>query len=198
MANLFDKAKATGATKKVEKHEVVNMPQFTETLKTIEEIDVQMAELQAKRELLDSEIREAGKEAMVNLFNQKQAFPGTLKIVAGERSFQLITADKYIKVDVDRFNELSETYGPELVEEKTRYFFNNVILEKYQDTISDLLMNCEAISQEDRDHLLESETSYSIKKGTLANLATLASKFKTTINNLVSEVRPIFMVKITK
>lgn len=198
MANLFDKAKATGATKKVEKHEVVNMPQFTETLKSIEEIDVQMAELQAKRELLDSEIREAGKEAMVKLYNSKQAFPGTLKIVAGERSFQFITADRYIKLDVDRFNELIENYGSELVEENTRYFFNNAILEKHQDVISDLIQNCTKISQEDKDNLLESETSFSIKKGTLSNLANLAKTFKSTIDNLVAEIRPVFMVKITK
>ena len=198
MANLFDKAKATGATKKVEKHEVVNMPQFTQTLEVINDIDIQIAELQAKRELLDSEIREAGKEAMLKLFNQKKAYPGTLKIVAGERSFQFITMDKYIKVDADRFNELNATYGSEVVEENTRYFFNNAILEKHQDTISDLIQNCTKISQEDKDLLITSETNYSIKKGTLANLAKLAGEFKTTIENMVEAVRPIFMVKITK
>jgi len=198
MANLFDKAKATGATKKVEKHEVVNMPQFTKTLKSISEIDIEIAELQAKREILDSEIREAGKDAMINLYTAKKTFPGTLKCVAGEGSFQFISSDKYIKLDADRYNELKGTFGAELVEEKTRYFFNNEILEKYQNVISDLIQNCKKIEQADKDNLLESETSYSIKKGTINNLAKLAGDFKTTIGNLVSEIRPVFMVKITK
>jgi hypothetical protein len=198
MANLFAAAKENGSTKaKVEKHEIVEMPQFAKTLAKLEDIDTKMAELAATREILDSEIREAGKDAMINLYEKKGAFPGTLKIVAGERSFQFITSDKYLKVDKDRYAELVEMFGQEIAEEKTRYFFNNAILEKYQDVISDMILKNKKIADEDKAKLIESETTYTVKKGTINNLATLGKKFKANVQRMIEEVRPIFSVKIT-
>ena len=198
MANLFSAAKENGSSKaKVEKHEIVEMPQFAKTLKQLEDIDAKMAELAATREVLDSEIREAGKEAMINLYEKKGSFPGTLKIVAGERSFQFITSDKYLKVDKDRFAELVEMFGPEIAEEKTRFFFNSAILEKYQDVISDMILKNKKIADEDKAKLIESETTYTVKKGTISNLATLAKQYKANIQRMIEEVRPIFSVKIT-
>jgi len=198
MANLFAAAKENGSTKsKVEKHEIVEMPKFSKTLAQLEDIDAKMAELTAKRAILDDEIREAGKEAMIDLFEKKGFFPGTLKIVAGERSFQFITSDKYLKVDKDRYAELVEMFGPEVAEEKTRFFFNSAILEKYQDAISDMILKNKKIADEDKAKLIESETTYTVKKGTINNLATLAKKKKSNVQRMVEEVRPIFSVKIT-
>jgi hypothetical protein len=199
MANLFAAAKENGSSKaKVEKHEIVEMPQFTKTLEKLENIDAKIAELQATRETLDSEIRGAGKEAMIDLFEKKGFFPGTLKIVAGERSFQFITSDKYLKVDKDRYAELAEMFGQEIAEEKTKFFFNGAILEKYQDVISDMILKNKKISAEDKAKLIESETTYNVKKGTINNLATLAKRFKTNVRKMVEEVSPIFSVKVTK
>jgi len=198
MANLFAAAKENGTSKtKVEKHEVVNMPKFSKTLEQMEKIDAQMAELAATREILDSEIREAGKAAMIKLYEEKGAFPGTLKIVAGERSFQFITSDKYLKVDKDRYAELVEMFGPEIAEEKTRFFFNNAILEKYQDVISDMILKNKKIADEDKAKLIESETTYTVKKGTINNLYAIAKKYKANVQRMIEEVRPIFSVKVT-
>jgi hypothetical protein len=199
MTNLFDKAKETGTSKiKVEKHEIVEMPQFTKTLAQLESIDTQMAELAAKREILDSEIREAGKDKMIELYQNKGSFPGTLKIVAGERSFLFMTSDKYLKVDKDRYAELVEMFGQEVAEEKTRYFFNNAILEKYQEVISDMILKNKKIADEDKAKLIESETTYTVKKGTINNLVTLAKKMKSNVQRMIEEIRPIFSVKITQ
>jgi len=198
MKNIFDKAKESGINKKVEKHEVVQLPRLSKTLESIDSIDIKLAELEAKRELLYTEVREAGKEEMLKLYNKKHSFPGTLKIVAGERSYQFITSDKYLKIDHDRYNELKENYSSELVEEKTTYFFNDEMLEKYQAVISDMIQSSKKISTADKDKLIESTTNYTIKKGTLKNLFTLASNFKTSVNNLIDVVNPIFSVKIVK
>jgi len=198
MANLFAAAKENGSTKaKVEKHEVVEMPQFSKTLAQLEDIDAKMAELTAKRAILDEEIREAGKEAMISLYEKKGSFPGTLKIVAGERSFQFITSDKYLKVDKDRYAELVKMFGEEIAEEKTRFFFNNAILEKYQDVISDMILKNKKIADEDKAKLIESETTYTVKKGTISNLAMIAKKYKANVQRMIEEVKPIFSVKIT-
>lgn len=199
MANLFDKAKENGTSKtKVEKHEVIEMPQFSKQLEKLANIDAQMAELQATRDLIDSEIREAGKETMISLYEKKGSFPGTLKIVAGEKSFLFITSDKYLKVDKERYEELVEMFGPEVVEEKTKYFFNNAILEKYQEVISDMILKSKKIADADKAKLIESETTYTIKKGLINELGTLGKKFKADVKKMVEEIRPIFNVKMTE
>lgn len=199
MKNLFDKAKETGTSKvKAEKHEIVEMPQFTSQLEKLANIDAKMAELQATRDLIDSEIRETSKETMISLYEKRGSFPGTLKVVAGERSFLFITSDRYLKVDKDRYEELVKMFGPEVVDEKTRYFFNNEILEKYQEVISDLILKSKKISDADKAKLIESETTYTIKKGLINDLATIGKKFKSDVKKMVEEIRPIFNIKMTE
>lgn len=191
MANLFEKAKKTGATKKVEKHEVVNLPHLEADLTKLVEINAKIAELEAERAILDSTVRETGKEEMIKLYNSKKAFPGTIKVVAGSTSFQFITSDRYKKIDEDRFNELSEEYGEELVEESTKFSFNTAILMKHMDHISELLMTSKEISDDDKSNLLESETSYTVKKGTLKELF----KYTDDIETIIEDIQPVFSIK---
>lgn len=190
--NMFDKAKKTGAKKKVEKHEVVNLPNLEENVSKLAELNAKIAELEAERATLDGEVREAGKEAMINLYNKKKAFPGTLKVVAGAASFQFITSDRYKKIDEDRYNELAEEYSEELVEENTKFSFNTTILMKHMDHISELLMNSKKISDEDKEMLLESETSYTVKKGTIKELF---SHVDDNVEGIIEDIQPVFSIK---
>jgi len=189
--NIFDKAKKTGATKKVEKHEVVNLPELEANVIKLTEINAKLAELEAEKAVIDGTIREAGKDAMISLFNTKKSFPGTLKIVTGAASYQFITSDRYLKIDEDRYNELSETYGEEIVEEDTKFSFNTAVLMKHMEHISGLLMGSKVLSQEDKDNLLESETSYSVAKGTIKELM----KYGNDVEPIIEDIRPIFSIK---
>jgi len=195
--NLFAKAKKDNNKKKAETHEIVNLPELKDSLSQMLSINEQIAALEAEKAILDSEIREAGKENMIKLYNAKQEFPGTLKIVAGELSYQFITSDRYKKIDEDRFNELAEKYNDDIVEENTKYSFNTAILMKHMDHISDLLMGSKKISDAEKESLLESETSYTVKKGTLKKLFSFI-KPKNSVEEIIEDIMPIFSVKSVK
>ena len=141
--------------------------------------------------MLDSTVREAGKDAMIALYKTKKSFPGTLKIISGDMSFLFITSDKYKKIDEDGFNELTEEYSTKLVEENTKFSFNNAILMKHMDYISKILMKSKKLSNEEKENLLESETSYLVKKGTIKELYSHTNK----INDIVDDIQPIFSIK---
>ena len=192
--NMFEKAKKGATAKKAENHEIVNLPELEKDVVALSKLKVDIAALEAKASVHDSNIRVAGKEAMVNFYATKKRFPGTLKIVAGEGSFQFITSDRYKMLDEDRFNELAEQYGEELVEENTTYSFNTKILEKHMDHISTLLMGSKVLSDAEKEELLTSKTSYTVKKGTINDLITLDGE----VEELIEEIQPVFSIKNVK
>ena len=199
MANLFDKSKATATVKKAEKHEIVDLSKagFEKDLERMAEIDAKMAELKAEKETLDSGVREAAKTAMIKLYSSKNAFPGTLKVVAGSRSFLFITADRYITIDEDGANELIKKYGKEIINENTIFTLDSQLVEKYSQVLSDLIMNSKKISAEDKENLIKSTTTWSITKGTIEKLRTAAfAKFN--LNKIIEDIRPIFSIKANK
>lgn len=196
MANLFDKAKKTGSKKVAEKHEIVEMPNLEASLSKMADINSKLAELEAEKAMIDDEIRTAGKEAMIKLFNAKKSFPGTLKIVAGKMSYMFITSDKYKTIDEERFNELSKTYGKDIVTETTVYSFNTAVLIKHMDHISELLMSSKKLSEEDKNNLLESQTTYSVVKGAIKDLFKFKGVKK--VDTIIEDIQPIFSIKSVK
>jgi len=195
--NLFDKAKSVAEVKKTEKHTVVNLkPEFEESLIRMAKINTELADLETEKAVLDTEVREAAKLEMINLYDQKKIFPRTLKVVAGTMGFQFITSDKYITIDQERCEELRKTYGNGITNEETTYYFNTEILMKYQEVISDLLMLTKKISDNDKENLLLSNTTFSIKKGTINNLTKIASDKKLkSVGQIMEDIRPIFSIK---
>jgi hypothetical protein len=198
MANLFAKSKATAAVKKADKHEVVAISKIYEKdLVRMSEIDVKMAELEAERATLDAGVREEAKTAMMKLYASKNTFPGTLKVEAGVKSFLFITSDKYIKIDEARATELTSTYGSEVVTEKTVFTLNTELVEKYEDVLSDLIMNSKKITADDKEKLIESTTTWTVAKGMIEKLRTVTfAKFN--ITTLIEDLKPIFSVKAIK
>lgn len=191
--NLFEAAKANSTKKAVEKHEIVNRPDLAESVSKMTELNEKIAALEAEREILDSQLREAGKEAMIDLYNSKKSFPGTLKIVAGNGTFMFITSDRYKKIDEEQFNELAKTYGKDLVEESTVFSFNTAILMKHMEHISDLLMGSKKLSDEEKAALLTSETSYTVKKGVIKSLFSFKGVKK--VDTIVEDIQPVFSIK---
>jgi len=59
------------------------------------------------------------------------------------------------------------------------------------DHISEILMKSKKLSDEEKENLLESETSYLVKKGTIKELYSHTNK----INDIVDDIQPIFSIK---
>jgi hypothetical protein len=196
--NLFDKSKATATVKKAEKHEVVNISKnYEKDLARMAEIEAELATLEAEKTTLDAGVREEAKIAMIKLYDSKKSFPGTLKVIAGSRSFLFITSDKYIKIDEERAKELIKKYGKEIVSEKTVFTLNSEMVEKYAPVLSDLIMKSKKITNEDKEKLIESSTTWIVAKGIIEKLRNaIYAKFN--LNNIVEDIRPIFSVKAIK
>jgi len=196
--NLFDKSKEKAIVKKVEKHEIVEINKsFEKDLKRMAEIDATLAELEAEKVTLDSGVREEAKTAMINLYNSKNVFPGSIKVKAGERSFLFITADKYIKIGQEEAETLAKKYGDEVVTEKTVFTLNPALVEKYAPVLSELIMNSKKITNEDKENLIESTISWNVTKGMIEKLRNaIYAKFN--LAEIIADIRPIFSVKANK
>jgi hypothetical protein len=195
MKDLFKNAKDNSTKKKVEKYEVVEIPILKNKLERINKINSDLANLEAEKAIIYSEIRNEALNNMIKLYNKSKKFPGTLKIKAGKMNFQFITADNYKKIDEDSFKDLSKKYNKDLVSEETKYFFNNEILMKYMNVINKALLENKNISEDDKEKILESEIIYSIKKGTINELFNFVKK---DVTNIIDDIQPVFQIKAIK
>lgn len=199
MKDLFSKDTAKKKTSKAGKdRDEANVNELSNPLRRMAEIDEQLAALQAERKMLDSDVKSLSKDAMIDLYEQKNAFPGSsIKIVAEEMECMFIASDRYITIDEDRANELVEKYDESIVDENTTYSFNTEVLMRNREVINNLIVNSKDISDNDKADLIEVETKYTVAKGTIKNLKNnVFSKFD--LKELIEDIRPIFSIKSIK
>ena len=195
MANLFETAPEKGKAKKANNDVVVKLPALEDDLTRIAEIDAAIDELTLERNGLDANVRDTAKTSMLDLYNKKGTFPGTLKIESDTMAFQFITSDRYEKIDEDRFNELAKMFGTNAVEKTEVYLFNNELLPKYMQVISDMISKSKGIEDSDKGSLINKTVSYTVKKGLVKDLMPLVKKSKKTLAVVVDEIRPVFSIK---
>jgi hypothetical protein len=202
--NLFSKAKAKGATApaKNEKEVVeINDAVFHTTLSRLAEVNSEIDELKAEGGVLAAEVKNRGIEEMAKLYEKNLRFPGSFQVKAlaegqNPASFLFITADRYIKIDEERAEELQKKYGEEIVEESTTFIMDSKLIEKYGEVISDLIMNSTEIEDGDKEKLISAKVEYSVKKGTVQDLKTkYAAK---PLNEVLEDIKPVYQLKNVK
>lgn len=206
MANLFDKAKAKGATaagkSKPEKTEVViNDPGFHLTLSRLAEVNAEIDALSAESAVLGAEVKERGIKEYSTLYEQTLKHPGSFNIkaeVPGQKpaSMMFIAADRYIKINEERSEELKTKYGEDIVEEKTIYVMDTKLVEQYGEVISKLIENCKIIPDADKEKLISAVVAFEIKKGTIGDLKTKYASVP--VNEVLEDIRPVFQLKNIK
>lgn len=176
---------------------VVEIKGQEENLKELVSLDEQIALLKAQRLVIDTEVREESREAMINHYNEKKSFPGTLTVKSGDMELQFITADRYKVIDEDRANELTETYGEDLVETTTKFSFNTDVLMRNSKAINKMIMKSKDISDTDKENLIEQDTTFNVVKGTIKNLKNeIFAKFD--LSTLIDDIKPVFSIKAIK
>ena len=206
MANLFDKAKAKGATaagkSKPEKTEVIiNDPSFHLTLSRLAEVNAEIDALSAESAVLGAEVKERGIKEYSTLYEQTLKHPGSFNIkaeVPGQKpaSMMFITTDRYIKIGEERSKELKAKYGEDIVEEKTTYVMNTKLVEQYGEVISKLIEDCKSIPDADKEKLISAVVTFEIKKGTIGDLHTKYSKFP--ISEILADINVVHQMKNIK
>ena len=202
--NLFAKAKGKAEPKKAAAKDEkvrVNIDSYEDSFDKMSELAKLNEEIKTKTamaDILSQEIKEIGKTEFIRLATDTGKNPGSfmLEALKGEETAQVmfIAADKYISIKTeDEANILRDTFGEEIVTEKTEYKFNAVMLEKYSDIISELIANCEGIKEADKDKIIEASVAFSIKKGAIDEMSKYGD-----IQSVVEAIRPIISLKGTE
>jgi len=198
MANLFNKAKTTApnaAAKKDEKVRVnLNDPDFFTKVYKLEILQDRMKSDKAQADMLADEIKDLSKEEWVRLYEKTGKNPGSIFVesIVNEQVAQVmfVPSDKYITVNADKAEVLIEKYGQDIIEEKTTFSFDNDMIEKYGEVLSNLIMSSDSISDSDKEKIIKASTSYSISKGTIDKM-----KFYGPIGEIMEEVKPVVSLK---
>lgn len=189
------KAKPAAKSKKDDKESVI-VPGYEQKIKEYQEIGAQIADLEALQKGLSSELKDLGKEKFLELYKRDNANPNTFLIKDGDGCFMFLPMDKYVGdppskgIDEERADRLKAEYG-DIITKDEKYYFNGAVLERNMETIETLLMGSPDITDADKESLIQKDVKYSIKKGTIDNLAKYGDKMSTVID----EIQIQFQVK---
>jgi hypothetical protein len=196
MANLFKAAKANPEKKAASKEKVsVQADYLSQEIERLAKIQEEIDALSAEAKLLHEQVKDAGVNEFINLFESGSKYPGSFNIEAENASVMFIPSDRYSKIDEERSNELIEKYGDKIVEESTTYIMDSALVEKYGEVISDLIMNSKKIEAEDKEKLISAKVDYFIAKGTISSL----NEYNLyDMKEIISDIKPVFMLKNPK
>lgn len=224
MTNVFSKAKSNKTTtKKKVTDKVAVIPKFEDSVDMSSEKQMvdfhnklaRFAEIKGEMDKLKSElsgsesfIKDLGKEEFIKLFEKTGKRESSFNLTSEQGgNVMVIVQDKYITIDEERAEYLNETYGEydedenlidTFVEENSEFKFNMAVLERNQEVIGNLIGNCEDISKEDKENLIECVTKYSIKKGTIEKLYKISNDRDIDIETLFNEIQPVIQLKSAK
>jgi hypothetical protein len=200
MANLFKKAasKSSAEPKKAKDEKVrikIEDPSFFDKVQKLEQLNDVLKSTKAKSDMISDELRDLGRDEWSKLYEKMGKNPGSVMLEHVNDSddtaqFQFIPTDGYIKISADRAEELRETYGEEVVEEKTTFGFDSTMIEKYGEILSRLIEESTEIAEKDKEKIITATTAFSVAKGTIDNLSKLGD-----VKEVMEAVKPIVALK---
>ena len=196
--NIFSKAKkeavakAPAADSKVRIN--VNDADFFEKVSKLEKLNDQMKSDKAKADMISDELKETAKNEWVKLYEKTGKNPESVMIESRLNNdvaqVMFIPTDRYISVDSEKVETLIEEYGDSIVNEATTFSFNEIMVEKYGEVLSNLIMNSNDIDEADKDKIIKATTKFSIAKGTIDVLPKYGN-----VGEVMEAIRPVVMLK---
>jgi hypothetical protein len=199
MANLFAKAKSTATTKTTDKKDSktrINVadPSFFEKIQTLESLQDRMKSDKAKADMISDELKDLGKEKWSEMYQKTGRNPGSVMLESrvGEDTAQVmfVPSDKYISLTGEKAEVLREEFGEDIVEEKTTFAFDNDMIEKYGEILSNLIEGCDEISDEDKGKIIKAVTAFSVAKGTIDVMKNYGQ-----VSEVMEQVKPVIALK---
>jgi hypothetical protein len=199
MASLFDKAKKSAPVKSAAKDTKtvikITDPSFFGKVEKLQQLQDRMKSDKAKADMFADEIKDLGKEEWAKLYESTGKNPETVMLEQenenGDNSHVMfMVTDKYISITAERAEELQETYGEEIVEEKTTFSFDDKMIEKYGEILSRMIEECDEIAEKDREKIIKATTAYSVAKGTIDNFKKYGE-----VSEMVEMVKPVVALK---
>lgn len=200
MASLFDKAKksAPAKTAKAKDQKVriaIEDASFFDKVAKLEQLNDTMKAAKAKADMISDELRDLAKTEWAKLYEETGKNPGSVMLEHVNSNddtaqIMIVPSDKYISITAERAEELQETYGEEIVEEKTVFSFDNDMIEKYGEILSRMIEECDEIAEKDREKIIKATTAYSVAKGTIDNFKKYGE-----VSEMVEMVKPVVALK---
>jgi hypothetical protein len=198
-SDLFSKAKKSATksttTKKDDKTIIIiDQEDFFDKVKKLSELQTTMDSAKASADMITDELKDLSKEKWLEKYSDTGKNPGSV-ILQQEKDndtaqFMFVPSDRYITIDEDRADELTEIYGEDIVEENTEFGFDSKMIEKYGEILSKLILESDEIDDKDKEKIIVAKTKYSVKKGTIDNFADYGD-----IYEIMEAVRPVVAVK---
>ncbi len=200
MASIFDKAKKNQVVKSAKKSDekprvTIDNSEFFDKIAELQVLNANLKRDKAKADLISDQVKELGMEAWTKMYEDQGKNPDTIMLEninedGDTAQAMFMVTDKYIKIDEARAEQLKETYGDNIIAEATTFAFDEKMLEKYADVISELIENCDKIKTADKAKLIAAATTYTIAKGVVDKLDKYGD-----VGTMVQEVKPIVMMK---
>lgn len=195
--SLFGSAKVQtpSASKTKEKNTIIldenRFPNIGETMNDFIHGNLLLKQTEAEVKMCHSQIIEAGKQVFIEECINGRRYSGSFNLATTNGAkVMFVPMDKYTKVEADKFDYLVSKYGADYVKEKTEYSFNSEVLERNQEILEQLIMNCDQISDYDKANLLTAKVSYEVKKGSIELLHNFANP-----TEALNDFSPIFSIK---
>lgn len=201
--NLFSKAKKT-AKKSIAKKDdkiivTVKGKEFAEKLKKFANLKAQMDELKTEMAMTQEYVKSVGIDEYVKLVETSKVNSGSFILTSEtEGRVMILPTKKYIKINEETAEVLTETYGEDIVSETTKYGFNTDVLTRNMDAISEALLKSDALSDEDKEKLIEATTTYAVKKDTLDKVYTLSKESGNSVKEVIEDIQPVIQMKNPK
>jgi hypothetical protein len=200
MASLFDKAKKSAPAKTTNAKDqkvriTIEDASFFDKVSKLEQLNDTMKAAKAKADMISDELRDLGKSEWAQLYEKTGKNPGSVMLEHVNNNddtaqFMFVPTDKYITINADRAEELQETYGTEIVEEKTVFSFDNEMIEKYGEILSRMIEECDEIAEKDREKIIKATTAYSVAKGTIDEFKKYGD-----VSEMIEMVKPVVALK---
>jgi hypothetical protein len=200
MASLFDKAKKSAPAKTAKGKDqkvriTIEDASFFDKVSKLEQLNDTMKSAKAKADMISDELRDLAKTEWAKLYEETGKNPGSVMLEHVNSNddvaqIMMVPSDKYITITAERAEELQETYGDEIVEEKTVFSFDNDMIEKYGEILSRMIEECDEIAEKDREKIIKATTAYSVAKGTIDDFKKYGD-----VSEMIEMVKPVVALK---
>ena len=198
--SLFTKAKKSAPAKttraKDQKVRInIEDESFFDKVSKLEQLNDTMKSAKAKADMISDELRDLGKSEWAQLYEENGKNPGSVMLehvnsTDDVAQFMFVPTDKYISITAERAEELQETYGEEIVEEKTVFSFDNKMIEKYGEILSRMIEESDEIAEKDKEKIIKAATTYSVAKGTIDDFKKYGE-----VSEMIEMVKPVVALK---
>ncbi len=186
--NLFTSAKKVDTPKET-KSKLQSLPvpsELEEHLQTYEEAKKQVKHWEGKMTMAEGVIKDKARDLFLAEYKTHKRNIGSFKL----GNITISVQDRYSKME-DPIAEIVAQNFPDVLETNTEYLFNQTILQKYINPISDALQNAVGIPEEELALLIEAKQITTVKKGTIDTLANYGEK----MSDLFQAIKPIISMR---